>query len=226
MPIAAFLPAIIGAAGAGLSALGGAGKQGQEKGNTTGSSTDVSSKSGTQTSTPNEDPLFAKFRQQLLPLLMGQINKAGQPAYGDAEKAGFLNDQNKIANAGMESLKSKAGAAGGGLGGLAAGLTGLEANREGNATNFFSQIPFLNKQYADNRTSNLLGLATNFAGKAPVGSTTTQQETGTNTGTRSGTQNQSQYGPSFGSSLFNSLGGMFGQAAGGTGPFAGLFGQG
>jgi hypothetical protein len=107
-------------------------------------------------------------------------------------------------------------------------VTSLEQSRAGGISNFMNSLPFLNEQAKWGRTQDLLGMATNFLGRSPVGQTSTGQtsQTSTGSGTQQGTDTRSgttvgTTNPGWGSVL----GGLAGIAA----PFfsggaSGLFG--
>jgi hypothetical protein len=239
MPAA--IPAAISLGGAALGALGKGKKQGSQTNefqNTQETNTQQSQNSSynnqsNSTITPNEDPMFAAFRQMLLPVLADEYQKAQKPLYGDAEKAQFLGEQNALSEAGAKALDSRLARRGAlRSGALDMGLGDLEAARQRSTTGFFSQLPFLNEQARSQRTNNLLGMATSFLGRAPVGQTTSGSQSGTaessaqgkSTQTGSGTSTGANFGPSFGAAFLPQLGGAISSNAAGI---AGkLFGKG
>lgn len=172
--------------------------------------------SGQQTVTPNEDPLFTMFRQSVLPAIASQYADAQKDVYGDAQKAGAVNDANNIYNAQEQNLANSAARRGVlNSGAYSSGANALAQGRASGITSFFNQIPFLNSQAKFGRTQDLLGLATNFLGKSPLGQTTTSNQssnqnatgntssTGNTTGTTSATGKTDQWGNP---SLFSSIG--------------------
>lgn len=166
---------------------------------------------------PVEDPMFAMFRKMLLPAIGQEYQKAQTPVYGDAQKAQFLNDANGQFNNAADNLTGNLARRGALSSGAAAGsLEPLEGARAGNVSNFFSQIPFLNEQARSSRVNNLLGLATNFLGRDPIGQTTTSQ------GTNTGNSNTSMFGPAFSNGLSGNVGGLLGLGGFGLGPFGSL----
>lgn len=202
MPMALpFLPMIMGAAGAGLSALGGGG--------TKNTSTNNSS------TTYTEDPAAKDFRSSLYGPYANLLNSAQKPMYGDAEAAGFTNKLNQNTNANFNTLASQIASRTGSVnsGAMFSGAQNILRDRAGAQTQYNMQVPLLNKQNQLTNTSNILGLGMNFAGRAPVNSTTS----GTSTGSNSSNQG-------FGSNFANALGPMLGGGASGTGAFGGLAG--
>lgn len=148
--------------------------------NSTGSSNSSSTSNGS--TTPTEDPMFSMFRQSLLPAIAGQFAKAQQPVYGNAQIGQIANAANNNANAavqGQNAADARSGRFNSGVSSANAAAT--KAGATGAVTGFESQIPFLNQQAQQNSTNNLLGLATNFLGRAPLGQTTSNSSTGNNT---------------------------------------------
>lgn len=241
------IPLVVAGGSAALSALGGRGKQssgaarqttkkkGLEEfgettdraGRTTLAGTDVTD----ELTEALEAPEFAQFRRSLLPTLQREISRAGRPVFGPAQTAGFLGNLNDLASASMENIKqSLAGAGALDSGRLAQAATDVELGRAGEASSFFSQLPFLEEQTRSERLGNILGLSTQFAGRAPIsqrrtGTATTEragttEETGTRAGTRTATEEgetagtTETRGPSFLSGLLSNLGGLGGIATG------------
>lgn len=153
--------------------------------NSSGQSTDIFSqliqtlmnKSGNQTQTPNENPLFTMFREQLLPAISAQYADAQKPVYGDADIARNSESANQTFNTGMDSATQALARRGALSSGAATSVaSNLGAARAGNIANFNSSIPFLNEQAKFGKTQGLLGLAANFLGQSPLGQTSTYQD--------------------------------------------------
>jgi hypothetical protein len=266
-PIASTLMSgALGVGGAALGAFGESGKQGSQK--FTGqedSTTDTTQTTnfnkqtdfdredlteseqnqfseGVDINEATEDPYSAQFRRSLYPQVAGEINRAKQPVYGTAQKAAVLSDLNDLTESGATGLRQALAATGGlDSGSLAAGLGDLETGRLKQAASFYSQLPFQEEQARSARMNPLLNLATQFAGRAPVGNinirsgkvgqtgktkgtqTGSQTETGQQTsvgqqntkGTKSG--EQTQEGPGFLKGMAGGLGGLAGDIFGGLG---------
>jgi hypothetical protein len=186
------------------------------KSNSTGSSSQQGNvtSSGSQTTTPNEDPLFSMFRQSILPAISQQYADAQKPVYGDAQRAQVMNQANE-AGAGAETAVSNNAARRGTLnaGSTDAANTAIQQGVTGANIAFSNQIPFLNDQAKFDKTQGLLGLATNFLGRAPLGSTSTSS--GDTSTSSSGTQSQSGTGQNTATpSLMGDIGGIAGMLAG------------
>lgn len=169
----------------------------------------------------SEDPFFSLFRKQMASGLKSQMAKANKPVYGDAQKAGFLNELNDLAEGSMSALRNNLAATGGlDSGRLRTGATDIETERLGKATDFFSSIPMLNQQAQASQMQGLLGLGTNFAGRAPINtrqsgstsgfSTASGRSKGSASGTGRSSGTQTQQGPGFGSQIGMDLGGIAG----------------
>jgi hypothetical protein len=116
-----------------------------------------------------EDPRFSAFRSGLLPMFGQEMNRVQQPIFGEAEKAGALQDIN-AQFAGVNDRVAQSTAARGQLGsGL---LPQLELQGELGAAsqraNFLSSLPMLEENARRQSTGALLGQGMNFAGRAPI----------------------------------------------------------
>jgi hypothetical protein len=200
----------------------------QNKQTSTTNSTDISNTlssimnsitgSSQNTITPNEDPRFTDYRASLLPALSKQYDEAQKPVYGDAQVGQAVQNSNDVYNAGEQGVANSAARRGVLDSGAYSGpVSSLEQARTGGITSFMNSLPFLNEQAKWGRTQDLLGMATNFLGKSPIGQTqtgttqSTQQgtQTGQGTDTRNGTNVQTST-PGWG----NVLGGIAGGLAG------------
>ena len=166
---------------------------------------------------PTEDPTFTALRQALIPLLTGELKRGQEPVYGEPQKLGFMAELNKLAKASSSSLMSTLARMGGLSSGRAAtGLGNIELGRLGQLSQFFSQLPFMESQARSERMNPLLGLATGWAGPAPLGRTTTGTASGTTTEnmtqtgrtTGKGTGTQTTFGPSGWSGFLSNAGGI------------------
>lgn len=184
--------------------------------NLTGSSSQQGNitSSGAQTTTPNEDPIFSMFRQSILPAIAQQYQTAQQPVYGDAQRAQVIQQANQAGDAAQTAVANNAARRGTlNAGSTDAANTAIQQGVTGKIVDFQNQIPFLNQQAQWGKTQDLLGLATNFLGRAPIGQTTTSN--GNTSSSSTGTQ--SQNGQSTGSqtpSLMSDIGGIAGMLAG------------
>jgi hypothetical protein len=141
--------------------------------NSTSNVTGNQNSTGNSTVTPNENPIFTAFRESILPAIAQQFANAQQPVYGPAQEAQFVNNANNIYGQAMQGAQNNAARRGAfNSGAMDAAQTNLDQSRAGQIANFYSQIPLLNQQNSFNQTQNLLGLATQFLGQSPIGSTT------------------------------------------------------
>lgn len=212
-----FIPMAIGLGGA---LLGGASKSGSQGGMNQQQTQQFQNQGATTgTMTPNEPGYATDFRKGIQGDINQAIGQAQAPVYGEAQKAGYLNNLNDLANGSMDALKQNLARSGALTSGrLSQGATDIGMNRNNQAAGFFSQIPFLNQQAKTAALNPLLGMGANFAGQAPVGysQSGTQQQSGTS----QGTTQQQQQGPGFLKGFLGGLAGMAGQGAYGSGPFA------
>jgi hypothetical protein len=216
---ASFIPGVGPLASAAIGAIGGGGKQGSQNYNSTQESTQNTNQTNSidQTQTAIEDPAFAQFRQSLIPMMGQEMRKANQPIYGDSQKAKYLGDLNDLAQASMSSIKSSLGARGAlDSGAFSQAATDVESKRFGQAADFFGQLPFQEEQARSQRMNSLMGMATNWAGRAPISTQTTGTNNITGTSTTKGNTNgtQTQQGPGFLGAFTNSLGGLMGANVG------------
>jgi hypothetical protein len=195
------------AGGAALGALGSSGKQGGLK--TTQLST--STQNINQFNEAVEPDYFSNFRQGLIPMFMQQLQKAmGEPVYGDAQKASYLQDLNS-SYAGNEAALKSSMARSGRLdsGTFDSALGDLGMSMAGQKSQFFSDLPFKEREAQFARTLPLLQLGAGWSGNAPV----SQRITGTNVTTGNMSGNTVQEGPSFGRSFASGLGGLMANGA-------------
>ncbi len=233
------LPFALGAGSAALSALGNKGTQQKQNQQTTGTFDQSGESTSTENFTTNqlqnideynqviERPEDQAFRQGLGSLLGGEIRKAQRPIFGDAQKAAFLGDLNDLGRSAIKNLSSTlAGSGRLDSGEFTQGAENIELGRLGEASRFFSQLPFQEEQRRASQTQGLLGLGGQLASLAPRDQRRTGVTTGITegTGTRNSTftqkGNQSSntigniQGPSFLSGLASNLGGLGGLAFG------------
>lgn len=174
------MPAIIG----GLSGLFGnkgnkQNQQQQQSGNSSESNEGLSNLSSQQIKEIFENPLFAKAREGLLARLSQEFNRAERPVYGEAQQAKFMSKINDLAASGIDALKQQTAAAGGLQSGrYAGGLANIERAKLGEQVNFFSQLPFMEREQRDKRMDGLMGLAANWLGRAPQNEVITGNQTG------------------------------------------------
>jgi hypothetical protein len=189
MPFGGLMTLGIGALGAGLGAWGASGKQGSTQSNATSTSTTM----------PIEPSYQTAFRQQGMGNLNDFLGQMMQGPYGQQQiSQGIQNAQtagNAATNQTMANL-AKSGRLNSGSADTA--LTGIGAQTASNISGFQNQIPLLNYQAKSSAVSPLLSTWANWAGKAPVGQTTTGNQT----------SNTTDYGPSFLSGLASNVGGM------------------
>src|SRR5216684_2348052 len=158
MPIA--IPIAMAAAGAALSATGKSGKQGgvtttEDK---SGSSTDISNFLKNFTQQQTMDPTAHGYLNKLFPQIQQAISQAQQPVFGEAQKAGYLGDLDRLTKGSIQALQqnlARSGASNSGR--MSQGLTDIGMNRDTQASSFFSQIPFLNRQATNQALPGLFG---------------------------------------------------------------------
>jgi hypothetical protein len=92
------------------------------------------------------------------------------------------------------------------------GMTDIQMGKMGNAAQFFSQLPFQEEQARSQRVNTLLGMGTQWAGRAPISTVTTGSSTRKGTektqGTSNTTGNATEKGPGFLSNFASNLGGL------------------
>lgn len=206
MPMA--IPLALGIGGSLLGGIGGAGKQSSQKG------TSDQTQEGTQKISQEEQAYFGQGREDIVSQLMASLQRAQQPVYGQATKAGVYNDLNELANDSIGKLRSQLG------GRVHSGsadraVRDIEQQRFGNLSGFLTGLPQQESQTQYDRTLGLLGPAMGFFGQAPRSQTTTSSTKS------SGTSESSAYGPSVGRGFLSNLGGLFGDWAEKNSPFGG-----
>lgn len=135
----------------------------------------------TGTNTPTEASNVTDFRNSLYPQINTLISNAQKPVYGAAQQAQFTNSLNKNTNAGMNTLASQLAQRTGSVnsGAYASGLQNMLAQRTGAQANYEASVPGWNQAAQTQNLTSALGLGTNFAGRAPVGNTTSGTSNGT-----------------------------------------------
>jgi len=187
--------------------MGGFYKSGQyqtNQGNQTGTS------SSNSTTTPLESDGFGAFRQALTQGFGNALATASAPTYGKAEEAQFLNKNNANTNSSIDKLQSTLASRGiVNSGANAAGVSGILQNSNSNVANYEASVPGFNKASFMNNVGGLLGSGASFAGKAPVGSSTTNTAStaGGQSSVTEGTNNPSPF-----SDVLGSIGGAAGIA--------------
>jgi len=163
--------------------------------------------SQTGTNTPTEAGNVTDFRNSLYPQISALIAQAGKPLYGNAEQAQFTNNLNRSTNANLNTLASQLAARTGSVnsGAFAGGVQNLLNQRGQAQAGYAMQVPMLNQQARMQNLGGALGLATNFAGRAPVGNVSS--------GTSQSTQTQTT-NPSVFSDIMNVASGAMGIAGG------------
>lgn len=161
---------------------------------------------GSSSTTPTENPIFSAFRQSILPAISAQYQAAQKDVYGAPQVAQVAQQGNAATKAATDANTARAARTGTlNAGNTAATNASAQAANTANITGFENQIPMLNQQAKFNNTNSLLGMATNFLGRAPLGSTSTSNQNGTSASTQTGTNTSS--GTQFGNpSIFNDIG--------------------
>lgn len=204
MPLAAMaIPLATSLGGAALGAFGGSGKQGSQTQNST------STEDFTQSTKNTEQEYFKQFRQDLIPMFMGLMKTALKPVYGNAQVADQIQKSNDLGKSSMESFKSMLAGTGklkSGAGAL--GASEIEKSRIGQIGSFMQQLPFQNMQAMMANATPLMNLGAQWAGRAPIDTTTTGKGTKVTNGT------VEQQGPSWLKSFASGLGGAMGRQPG------------
>lgn len=207
-----FIPLALGLGGAALGAN-------QKTGGT--NTTSQTNTTGLSTTMPIEPGYFSDFRKSLVGPYQSYLNNAQKPVYGQAQNAQFLNQSNNLTNSSMNNLASTLATRTGSLnsGAFSKGASDILMNRQSNVSNYNMMTPLLNQQAVMQNMTAALGLGTGWAGKAPLGSTTTDSRQTNFTGTSNTTSG------SFLNSLASLLGSGAGNAKGGNPSGGGLFSQ-
>jgi hypothetical protein len=210
---ASFIPGVGPLVSAGIGALGSSGKQGQQNYNSNQNSSTTSNQTQNidQFNEAIEDEEFSGFRKSLLPMMQQEMSRAQRPIYGDAQKTQHLANLNDLASASMNSLKSSL--AGRGVmdsGAFNESAAGIERDRFGKAVDFETNLPFMEEQARSQRMGGLMGMATQFAGRAPIStrSTGTNSSNGTQNTTGTSTGSQSQQGSGLWNGFLQNMGGL------------------
>ena len=219
MPPAA-IPAATAIGGTILGGIGDSGRQRKDEtsrsGTSRASSTATRSDRGESIRELFELPELKPFRNKLLEVFGGELDRAQEPVFGEAQTAGFLNNLNDVSKSAsdriIQSLANR-GALRSGSGDRA--LRDVELNRASQAGEFFSELPFRERQARQDSVNPLLDLGFNFAGRGPTqGRTTTTGDTDIAENSDRSFDEEAlleSFGPSFGRSLASSGGGLLGQ---------------
>jgi hypothetical protein len=213
---ASFIPGVGPLVSGALGAIGGSGNQGSQK----QSQNQTTKQTESFNSTNNidmfdeaiEDESFSQARTSLIPMLQQQMRKAQQPVYGDAQKASYLSNLNELADNAMTSLKGSLASSGRlDSGAFETGASDIAREKIGQASSFFSDLPFREKQAQADQLNPLMNLAAGWFGRAPISTkrtgTNSQQGNSTKEGTSNMTGTTQQEGPSFWKGLAGNLGG-------------------
>jgi hypothetical protein len=200
------MPATLGMIGKGVgglaSAFGGSGKAGPTS-TMTSTHTGTTGNTGSETQTPNLNPLMGGFQSSLVPALSNMYAEASQPVYGKTQIAQVANAGNQATNAASSALSNSLAQRGAlNSGANAAGQTALAQGNESNITGFENQIPLLNYQNEMQQQGNVLSLSEALTGKA----LSTNNTIGNSMQTTSGGSNTSATGPAFGAGALMNLG--------------------
>ena len=222
----------VGVGGAVLDAFAGSGKQGgkktEEEEVVTSQQDTTQTQAGTVERQESEIPELSAFRQNLLPQFQQELDVARSPVFGPEAQAAFVGQVNDTTNRAFDSINQRLAARGAGASGQLTGdTTDLELARGGQISDFFSSLPFRERQARLEATTPLLSAGLSFAGRGPGGVTETadQTTTGATIGqvNTNGQTNEAVQGPGFGKSLAGVLGGAAGKALGGE--FGDVFGE-
>lgn len=169
---------------------------------------------GNSSTTPTENPIFSAFRQSILPAISAQYQAAQKDVYGAPQVAQVAQQGNAATKAATDANTARAARTGTlNAGNTAATNASAQAANTANITGFQNQIPMLNQQAKFNNTNSLLSMATNFLGRAPLGSTSTSNQSGSSNSSQTGstTGKTSNWGDP---SIMQDIGSIGGLAAG------------
>lgn len=184
----------------------------------TTTSTNTGNQAYSNVTNPILAPGVAQLNQGILNQIPGLINKANAPVYGQAQQAGFISNLNDLANSATQHLNSQLASRGQLLSGVAEqGQQGIEQQRLGAATNFYENLPFMERQANLQNLAGALTTGMNISSAMPRG----QSSSGTGTESGSGTQTTTQ-SPGLGQLVGGLAGAALGGVTGGLG--AGLMG--
>lgn len=172
--------------------LGGGGQKQQSSTNQTQNIDRTSTTSQQQEQTGErtfqENPMYDLARQMLMGQMGAEFGNARKPVYGQPQQVQFMQKLNELTDAAMGQLKQTMGASGSlASGRFAGGAEGIQRDALKERVNFFSQLPFMEKQYGDNRMNGLMGLAAQWLGRGPVNERTTGSASMTGTTNEKGT---------------------------------------
>jgi hypothetical protein len=227
---ASFIPGVGPIASAAIGAIGGSGKQGSQKQNQNQTTKQTESFNSTNNidmfDEAIEDESFSQARTSLIPMLQQQMRKAQQPVYGDAQKASYMANLNELADNAMTSLKGSLASSGRlDSGAFEAGASDIAREKIGQASSFFSDLPFRERQAQAEQLNPLMNLAAGWFGRAPISTKRTGSNTQQGNSTREGTSNMtgttSMEGPSWLKSFAGNLGGAMNQVGQGNIPSMG-----
>jgi len=118
--------------------------------------------------------MLGPLREQFGQGLSDELGRVQQPIYGEGQQASFLNQLNDLTQGAQTAIGNRFAATGGQRSGSAEDqLTQSELFRGGQASQFFSQLPFLEEQARRQSTSELLGKGLNFVGRGVTNQTAT-----------------------------------------------------
>lgn len=125
-------------------------------------------------------PWADALQQQFGGSIQDMLRTAKQPVYGDAQTAQYQNNLNDLANSSIAHLKSTLGSTGQlNSGAFAQQAGGIEQNKLSQMGQFFSQLPFQERQAQTAGLSNALGLGMNLTNQAPKTITSNGSQTQT-----------------------------------------------
>lgn len=202
-----------------------------------------SSKSTTQDSTQQQNsvnanmpvqlPWVAQMQKGMAPQYQNLIAQANAPVYGDAQKASYMENLNDLANSATSHLSSTlAGSGQLNSGQFGKAATGIEQQKFGQESNFFSQLPAMERQAHMQNMMGALGAANGFLSSTPTGNISTGSSSGSSDSSsveKSSPGLSGLVGGLMGMALGPMMGGLGGGIAGGmNGMFGGQgsFGQG
>lgn len=181
---------------------------------------------------PVQAPWVAQMQKGMAGNYQSLIADANKPVYGDAQKSSYMQGLNDLANSATKHLSSTLA----GRGQLYSGefdkqAGGIENEKFGKESDFFAQLPAMERQAHMSNMMQALGASNAFASSVPTGSIST----GTSSGESSGTQTEKSspglagligglagmaLGPmmgGLGAGMAGGLGGMMGGSGGGFG---------
>lgn len=197
-------------------------QQQQQQGTSTGNQTSASF------NMPVQLPWVAQQQKNTGVAAQNLVAQASKPVYGDAQKAGYTQNLNDLANQSQAKINSQLASQGiSDSGAASAAATQVQTGRIGQLSNFYAQLPFQEQQAEQTNMKSAIGASLAATTAAPTGQASGSTSS-SNSSTDSNSTTDTQSNPGI-SGLVSSLAGLAaGGLMGGFGSLAsgGSFGQG